>query len=157
MRAPVDPQDVNLEREYSAWPAYGRSKLANYLFGLGLQREFEVRGLSAQSLIAHPGLSDTDLQVQTVAHGGAGRGGPWAAWLSARTGMPAARGALPQLRAATDPAAHGGEFYGPRLVNNGRPVRLPVLRRHNDRDIASLWHISERATGVRLFAEDGQG
>jgi hypothetical protein len=61
------------------------------------------------------------------------------------------------LRAATDPQAKGGEFYGPRFVNNGRAVRLPVLRRHNDRDIAFLWGVSEKATGVRLFSDDDDG
>lgn len=155
MGSPIDPDDLAMERGYSAWDAYGRSKLANYLFGLGLQHEFAMRGASAQSLIAHPGLSNTDLQVQTVVHGGGGRGAPLAAWLSAKTGMSAGRGSLPQLRAATDPQAKGGEFYGPRFVNNGRAVRLPVLRRHNDRDIASLWGVSEKATGVRLFSDDG--
>lgn len=150
---PIDPDDINLEKNYSAWPAYGRSKLANYLFGLGLQQEFEARGIAAESLIAHPGLSNTDLQVQTVAHGGGGGAGRFFQWLAAKTGMSPARGSLPQLRAATDPGAKGGEFYGPRFINNGWPVRLPVLRRNNARDIASLWRVSEDATGVSLFSE----
>jgi hypothetical protein len=45
-----------------------------------------------------------------------------------RSGMSAADGALSQLRAATDPAAKGGEFYGPRFVNSGPPVRKPERR-----------------------------
>jgi hypothetical protein len=63
------------------------------------------------------------------------------------------RGALPQLRAATDPAARGGELYAPRFVNNGPPVRRPVLRRIGmDTAIARLWEISERETGVKMDA-----
>ena len=47
----------------------------------------------------------------------------------ARPACPPATARCSQLRAATDPAAKGGEFYGPLFVNNGPPVRKPVLRR----------------------------
>ena len=147
---PVDPDNVNMEGNYSAWGAYGRAKLANYHFAVGLQKEFESRGLAAQSLVAHPGLSHTNLQVHTNAQGGAGRGGRFWVWMAAHTGMKADRGALPQLRAATDPNAEGGEFYGPRFVINGPAVRLPVMRPGNDKAIATLWEVSERETGVTL-------
>jgi hypothetical protein len=71
--------------------------------------------------------------------------------MARRTGMSADDGALPQLRAATDPAAKGGEFYGPMFVNNGAPVRKPILRRVGmDRAIAKLWEVSERETGVGI-------
>jgi hypothetical protein len=60
-------------------------------------------------------------------------------------------GARPQLRAATDPGAKGGEFYGPLFVNNGPAVRKPVLRRVGmDAAIATLWKVSEDATGIPL-------
>ncbi len=148
---PVDPGNRNLESGYEPWVAYGRSKLANYHFALGLQTEFEGRGARAQSLVAHPGLSHTDLQVRTAAEGGAGSSGEFWKWMAAKTGMSAARGALPQLRAATDPKAKGGQFYGPRYFNAGRPVKLPVIRPKIDRDIAILWRVSEEMTGVALF------
>ena len=64
--------------------------------------------------------------------------------------MDPAEGAMPQLRAATDPAARGGEFYGPRFVNTGRAVRVPVLRPGREKAIRTLWAFSERETGVRL-------
>ncbi len=146
----VDPDDVNMEGNYSAWGAYGRAKLANFHFALGLQREFEARGLKAESLVAHPGLSHTNLQVHTVEQGGGGRSAPFWAWLARTTGMAAADGALPQLRAATDPNAKGGEFYGPRWGNNGAPVRKPILRPGIDSGIEKLWLVSERETGVKL-------
>ena len=76
--------------------------------------------------------------------------GPFWEWMAARTGMKPDRGALPQLRAATDPNARGGEFYGPRFVNSGPAVRLPVLRPGNDKAIATLWEVSEHETGVAL-------
>lgn len=147
----VDPDDLNLEQGYEPWRAYGRSKLANYHFALGLQREFAQRGLAAQSLVAHPGLSHTNLQVNTVDQGGTGRSGEFWKRMAARFGMKADRGALPQLRAATDPKARGGQMYAPRFINNGAPVRRPILRRIGlDRAIATLWKVSEQATGAAL-------
>jgi len=144
----VDPDNVNMEGNYSPWGAYGRAKLANFHFALGLQRDFEKHGARAQSLVAHPGLSHTNLQVHTVEQGGGGRSAPFWAWMARNTGMEADRGALSQLRAATDPNAKGGEFYGPRWGNNGAAVRKPILRRDIDEGIEKLWLVSERETGV---------
>ena len=60
-------------------------------------------------------------------------------------------GALPQIRAATDPHARGGEFYAPRYMTFGPPVRRPVLRRIGlDPAIRTLWTVSERETGLTL-------
>lgn len=147
---PVDPGNPNLEGNYGPWKAYGQSKLANYHFALGLQKEFERHGVKAQSLVAHPGLSHTNLQVHTHEEGGAGwNSGLWK-WLAANTGMDAARGALPQLRAATDPEAKGGEMYAPRFINNGAAVRRPILRRGNVEAITTLWRVSEELTGTSL-------
>ncbi len=146
----VDPDNPHLHGSYDPWRAYGQSKLANYHFALGLQRQFESAGVTAQSLIAHPGLSHSDLQTTTVAEGGGGVMGPFWAWMARHTGMALEDGAMPQVRAATDPGARGGEFYGPRFVNNGRAVRLPVVRPGAGSAIASLWQVSERETGVPL-------
>jgi len=149
----VDPDNINMEDKYSAWGAYGRAKLANFDFGIGLQREFARRGLKAQSLVAHPGLSHTNLQVHTVDQGGGGASAPFWAWMAEHTGMSAADGALSQVKAATDPNAKGGEFYGPRWGNNGAPVRKPILRPGTDSRIETLWMVSERETGVALDFE----
>ncbi len=146
----VDPDNPHLHGNYDPWRAYSQSKLANYHFALGLQREFERAGVPAQSLVAHPGLSHSDLQTTTVAEGGGGWMGPMWAWLARKTGMGIEAGAMPQIRAATDPLAKGGEFYGPRFVNFGPAVRLPVLRPGSGRAIRTLWKVSERETGVRL-------
>ena len=147
----VDPANPHLKGRYRPWRAYGQAKLANYHFGLGLQRELENARADTASLIAHPGLSNTDLQAVSVQATGGGASQRFFHILARRTGMPAADGALSQLRAATDPAAKGGEFYGPRFVNSGPPVRKPVLRSLGmDAAIAALWEVSERETGVPI-------
>ena len=147
----VNPANPHLRGRYRPWRAYGQAKLANFHFGLGLQRELEEAGASAASLIAHPGLSDTDLQAVSVRETGGGASQRFFHFLARRTGMSAADGALPQLRAATDPGAKGGEFYGPLYVNSGPPVRKPVVRRLGlNRAIAALWEVSEHETGIAI-------
>jgi len=147
----VDPANPHLRGRYRPWRAYGQAKLANYHFGLGLARELEKADVRAASLIAHPGLSNTDLQAVSVQQTGGGRSQRFFLVLARRTGMPAADGALSQLRAATDPAAKSGEFYGPRYVNSGPPVRKPIVRRLGmDDAIAALWKVSERETGIAV-------
>jgi NAD(P)-dependent dehydrogenase (short-subunit alcohol dehydrogenase family) len=151
MGRPVDPRNPHLEGRYRPWRAYGQAKLANFHFGLGLQRELAQAGASAASLVAHPGLSNTDLQAVSVRETGGGASQRFFLTLAQRTGMSPAQGALSQLRAATDTHAKGGELYGPLFVNNGPPVRKPIFRRVGlSRAIARLWEASLRETGVAL-------
>jgi len=152
----VDPDNPHLEGKYGPWRAYGQAKLANFHFGIGLQKRFEAPGVSAASLIAHPGLSNTELQAVSVQETGGGLSQRFFHRLAGSTGMSPAEGALPQLRAATDPAAKGGEFYGPRFVNSGPPVRKPILRRVGmKRAIDRLWEVSERETGLKIDVRPG--
>lgn len=146
---PIDPDNPHLEGRYEPWRAYGQSKLANYHFTLGLERELRAAGVRPVSLMAHPGLTNSDLQT-TTAHAGAAAGSGPVVALTKLIGMSTAKGALPQLRAATDPSATGGQFYGPLFVNNGPAVRKPVLGRGIDQAIAALWTVSERETGVPM-------
>jgi len=147
----LDPADPNMRRNYGAWAAYARSKMANLHFGLGLQQQFERARVGASSLVAHPGLSNTDLQARSVREGGAGRLGAFFEAMTARSGMTPFEGARPQLRAATDPRAEGGELYAPRYGSHGPAVRRPILRRWKlQEQIDVLWQLSERETGVPL-------
>jgi hypothetical protein len=64
-------------------------------------------------------------------------------------------GALPQLRAATDPAARGGEYFGPRREGlrrrfyTGYPAVVESsARSHDEADQARLWKRSQELTGV---------
>lgn len=144
---PVDADNPHLEDNYDPWRAYGQSKLANLHFALGLDQLLEKAGAETESLVAHPGLSNTDLQANTAREGGSH------AWesLAERFGMSAADGALPQLRAATDPDASGGELYAPRWGNFGAAVRRPLMgRSRNQNSIDTLLQISESETGLPL-------
>jgi NAD(P)-dependent dehydrogenase (short-subunit alcohol dehydrogenase family) len=147
----VDPANPHLRGRYRPWRAYGQAKLANFHFGIGLDRRLRASGATAASLIAHPGLSNTELQAVSVAETGGGLSQRFFLMLARRVGMTPADGALSQLRAATDPGARGGEFFGPLFVNSGPPVRKPILRRLGmGRAIERLWEMSERETGLRL-------
>jgi len=148
----VNPSNPHLEGNYGPWKSYGQSKLANFHFGLGLQKELAKAGAEAQSLIAHPGLSNTDLQARTTRENEGDFWGKVFHKMTTTGGMNPPYGALSQLRAATDPGAKGGEFYGPLWVNSGPPVRKPIFRVVGmDSAIAKLWQVSERETGEKLI------
>jgi NAD(P)-dependent dehydrogenase (short-subunit alcohol dehydrogenase family) len=143
--------DLQFSRGYDADAAYGQSKLANLLFTYQLQARLRDSGAPTIALAAHPGLARTSLwrwdpvhvRILTSAalH-------PLTFWLAQSARM----GALPTLRAATDPGAAGGEYYGPggRHEYTGHPV--PVSSSAASHDVAAqrrLWAESERITGVR--------
>jgi NAD(P)-dependent dehydrogenase (short-subunit alcohol dehydrogenase family) len=146
----INFDDPHLRKNYSPWKAYSQSKLANYFFALGLHNEFKNSGKKAMSLLAHPGLSHTNLQVETFDRGAAGWAGTVSKYLAARVGMEPSEGARPQIRAALDPKAKGGEFYSPRFGNNGAPVKHPILRTRNKTNIRKLWELSEKETGISI-------
>ena len=142
--------DPHLTYGYNPWRAYGQSKRANSHFALELDRRLRSAGAPVESLVAHPGYSNTNLQAQSSAsHNGEGRSQRFFHTMVERVGMSQADGALPQLRAATDPAANGGELYAPRFVNNGPAVRRPILAiSRRSTDLETLWELSERETGI---------
>jgi NAD(P)-dependent dehydrogenase (short-subunit alcohol dehydrogenase family) len=148
----LNAKDPHLTRGYSPWRAYGRSKRANVHFAIELNHRLAAAGARAESLAAHPGYASTNLQAQSVhATGGTGRSQQFFHTWVERVGMSQAAGALPQLRAATDPAARGGELYAPRWVNWGPPVRRPILpMSRRRRDLETLWALSEGETGLRF-------
>ena len=140
------------ERRYSAWPAYFQSKLANLLFTLELQRGFEHAGVEAIAVAAHPGAASTNLGHENP---GGLVGDAFASLrprVEALVTQSAAQGALPQLRAATDPDVAGGDYFGPDGLGEqqGHPVRVGRSARARDEQVAHwLWGASEELTGVR--------
>lgn len=145
----ADPFYVS-KRGYRAFPAYARSKLANLLFAYELQRRFETHFIDAMALSSHPGFSRTNLFTHFLG-AWADKLESWTKWIA----QSAAEGALPTLRAACDPDAHGGEYFGPAGFGEwtGAPVRVKSTRRSHDRQKAlDLWSASEEATGVRYLS-----
>jgi NAD(P)-dependent dehydrogenase (short-subunit alcohol dehydrogenase family) len=150
--------DLRFERGYGPWKAYFQSKLANLLFIAELQRRLTAVDAATLALAAHPGGSRTNLGhenpggiVNTVAM--AGRPIIERVFLQS-----AAMGALPTLRAATDPDVVGGEYFGPDGLGEqrGHPRVVGRSKRAQDEMAARrLWEVSEELTGVRYPALDG--
>ena len=133
---------------YSPRGAYGRSKLANLLFTHELQRRFEAVGADAMALAAHPGFAATNLSSHLTDHWYARPFRP----LLQLMAQSAAMGALPAIRAAVDPQAGGGQYFGPGgfMEQRGYPVVVQTSRAAHDREAARwLWQRSEELTGVR--------
>ena len=133
---------------YDPWDAYGMSKRADLQFAMELNRRLAGRSVTAYA--ADPGFSRTDLQATSAK---AMNGWQQRFWrIAVRVaGQPAARGALCQLRAGTDLAAVGGTLYAPRWFSFGAPVVRKVGSDINKpAQLASLWELSERETGLSL-------
>jgi protochlorophyllide reductase len=138
--------DLQGERRYNAWKAYGQSKLANLMTAVELQHRLESNGSNVRSIAAHPGLARTNLQPRSVAARGS-RIEALAYRLMDPLFQSAAMGALPQLFAATAPEAQAGGFYGPDGVGNfqGHPTLCRQAPAALDRaQRQRLWEQSER-------------
>ena len=147
----MDFGDLMGEKEYDPWRAYSQSKLANLLFAYELQRRLAAHHSAARSLAAHPGYAATNLQYVSAEMKGS-RLERWGNWLANTLfAQPAARGALPQLYAATAPEAEGGAFTGPDGWGGARgyPKVVRSSARSYDTEAARrLWQISETLTGM---------
>lgn len=158
----LDGDDPEGSGPYRPFSAYARSKLANLLFALELDRRATAHGAPIVSVAAHPGYAATNLARSGPARR-AGRLGLAVTGLGERLlAQSAAGGALPQVRAATEPGVVGGTYFGPSglFELRGQPVRVVPSRRARDLEsAAALWAWSERASGV-VYAwgtEDGTG
>ena len=143
-RAARGQADPRLERRYDRWQAYFHSKLANLLFTAELQRRLAAAGASTIAVAAHPGGSNTDLGTEGSGLSNVGLR------LLPFIGQPAALGARPMLRALTDPAVRGGEYYGPRfMVFGASPVLETPSRAARDTAAARrLWDLSVELSGL---------
>ncbi len=144
----INFDDLAYEQRYNRSAAYARSKLANLLFAYELERRLEHAGRQDPiSLAAHPGYANTELGRYLPAPMRLGVG-----LVNPLFAQSPAMGALPLLRAATDPDARGGQFYGPsgRTQMRGHPKPTTSNARSHDEELARrLWTESERLTGVR--------
>jgi NAD(P)-dependent dehydrogenase (short-subunit alcohol dehydrogenase family) len=146
--------DLNWRRGYEPWPAYRQSKLANLLFGFELERRLRRAGAAPISVVAHPGVANTNLFAA-----GPGQGNTWLSRIVPRlvaiVGQSEEQGALPVIYAAAAPEVRGGGFYGPKGLGQirGRPTEVkPEPQANNTALAARLWDVSEDLTGVRYWA-----
>lgn len=145
IRAAIHFDDLQWEHSYSRMGAYGQAKLANLMFTYELQRRLAPHGTTV-AVAAHPGMSDTELIRNT----------PTAlrlpvTWLAPLIAQDPDMGAMPTLRAATDPAVVGGQYYGPgnRWETKGYPKLVTSSPDSHDRAVQQrLWAVSEQLTGV---------
>lgn len=150
MRANIDIDDLNSERAYGRWVAYGRSKTANLLFTHELARRLAAAGADVVAAAAHPGYAATNLQ--TSGPSAEGRKGMEAFMRIGNRffAQSAEAGALPTLYAATAPGVEPDAFIGPSFAMwRGSPATSPRAPwTLNDRAGELLWEESERMTGV---------
>jgi len=152
----IDFDDLQGERRYMRWTAYGQSKLANLLFAFELNRRAEAAGLALLSIAAHPGYAATELQSSGPGVGG----GVLAAlnkgvmWVTNRVvAQSAEAGALPTLYAATFTDLPGGSYIGPDglFEQRGHPKPVGASGAATDSEKARrLWEVSEQLTGVEF-------
>ena len=148
----IDFDDLQGERRYDRWRAYGQSKLANVMFALELQRRLQQMDSPVLSLAAHPGVARTNLQPASIAAKGS-RLEALAYRLMDPLFQSAAQGALPQLHAATAPGAAPGGHYGPDGWGGMRgwptPVRVAPAALDAERR-RRLWEVSEALVASRV-------
>jgi len=141
--------DLMSERNYGASRAYGASKLATTVFGLELERRLRAAGSPVVSVLAHPGMSRTNLTPRAWQDNG--RLGRILAWAGLLVTQPVEQGAQPQLRAATAPGVQGGQFFGPAgfLEMRGRVTEVRPSAEAADPAVGRrLWSVAEDLTGV---------
>lgn len=149
-RGVIHFDDLQFERHYQPSEAYAQSKLANLLFTHELQARLAAVGAETIALAAHPGNARTklwrtsSLPEQILLS-------PRLRWLTFWLGQDAVQAALPTLRAATEPSARGGDYYGPSgpFEYTGSPIRVEASALAHDGAVQRrLWDISEQLTGV---------
>jgi NAD(P)-dependent dehydrogenase (short-subunit alcohol dehydrogenase family) len=143
----LDVDDLGWQRRgYAPYAAYAQSKLANMLFLAELQRRLTAAGSTLRVTGAHPGSTATAITANT-----GNRLKTWVgSWGHGLVGMPAWKGALPTLYAATMDVP-GNTYVGPHRLRemNGWPVSVGRSRHASDPDLAkALWTASESLSGV---------
>ena len=156
---PLARTDLLSTRWYQGFRAYAFSKHLVHGFAYELDRRLRAAGSERRSLLAHPGFAVSGLAPRRdgVSEQTRARRVAEIALFSA-VGQGKDRGAWPTVRAATDPDAAGGTFYGPKFATlRGRPAPLaPVASSASPAFGAQLWDLAEELTGVQFTVSGGQ-
>jgi len=134
---------------YGKVKSYSRSKLSNLLFTYELARKVEENKIDMKVLVAHPGVSQTELG-RTIKKNRVAR-----ALISMMSffSQKASQGTLPLVRASLDENAQSGDYYGPSgfMEMKGKPVKVKSNKKsHNIESAKKLWDISEDYTGIKF-------
>lgn len=138
--------DLQWERRYSSALAYAQSKLANLMFCYAFHRRLIRAAAPLMTVTAHPGYTKSDLfrnmgkPVQALMR-----------FSDRFIGQDPAKGALPQLYAATMPDVQGGQYWGPNgfMEMAGYPTLVRSSKKSYDHEVQErLWGVSEELTGV---------
>lgn len=139
----IDFEDINWEnRKYKTMQAYADSKLANLYFHYELTKKLKGQENAPLVIAAHPGWTKTELDRHIGLVG----------FISSIIGQKVQMGVLPTLRAATDPQAISGDYFGPSGFREmrGNPIKVKSNElSHNTQKAAQLWSLSEKLTGVK--------
>lgn len=137
----IDRADLNTEKGYNRFLAYGRSKLCVLLFTRELARRLAAEGSRVTVNAAHPGIVASNIVVDR-ANGSL----LWVAKLSRAVLLPARKGAETALFLACDPAAAGfsGKYFYRKKAVRSSPAS------YNRENAEWLFTESEKLTGIRL-------
>lgn len=145
------PDDLQSERRYSSFGSYGRSKHATQAFGFELDRRIRAAGLDLVALVAHPGSTQDGLSPFRAGVNEPSLGRRIAHAAAFALGGSKVGGAHPIVRAATDPDATGGQYWGRATPIGGRPMlNTPAMSSHDPDFGRRLWEYSEQATDIRF-------
>ncbi|MEZ4293489.1 MAG: oxidoreductase [Polyangiaceae bacterium] len=147
----IDFDDLQHEKSYQKWLAYGQSKLANLLFAYELDRRLRKRNVDVRSVACHPGYASTNLQYAAPKMSGSSFGLRMWQSFNGLIAQPAESGALPTLYSAVSDDAQGGDFIGPDgfMGMAGAPKKASSTAKSHDEALAArLWDVSEQLTGV---------
>ena len=138
----INFDDINWEsRKYKTTNAYSDSKLANLYFTYELTRKYKNTPDAPLFTACHPGWTKTELDR----HSGL------AAFAGNLVAQKVPIGTLPTLRAATDPQAKQGDYFGPKkfFEMRGYPelVKSTTLAK-DEAKAKQLWDLSQQMTGV---------
>jgi NAD(P)-dependent dehydrogenase (short-subunit alcohol dehydrogenase family) len=144
----IDVDNLQLTEDYSSWKAYGQSKHATQSFGFELDRRLRAAGSSVKALVAHPGGGQNGNTPTREGVNEPSTGERMRAKLLFFVGGGKDTAAWSAVRAALDPAAQGGQYWGPRGGIGGRPALVTPVRVSHDPALgATLWRRSEQLIG----------
>jgi len=138
-------EDLNFDKNYSAWNAYAQSKLAQMVFAYELQRRVQAAGKGVQVQVCHPGASRTNLIEDKASRS------TKILWkLLSPMAQSAEKGSWPEVMCATEEGLQSEKYYGPTKFEMVGPVGECPLEEFvlNQEEAARLWTLSEQKTSL---------